>query len=386
MPKKYSVSKLLSVRKVLSRQPSRSAEQENNQYKQLLELVNSMGDAVVTTNDQGIIKIYNAAFLSLLDTNESLVGKQLDHALGLQDKAKRPVTILADAKAMGKVFTRTDLIRQSNDAQAMRLYINSAPVKPGYEASLGESGFIFIMRDITKEKTLEEERDEFISVISHELRSPIAIAEGNLSNLIALQERGAAKEILAQTTSDAYEQILYLAQMINDLATLSRAERGIDAGGMEEIDTIDLLGDLYKRYLPEAQKKQLHLNLDVPTHLPSIRTSRLYIEEILQNFITNALKYTKKGSVTIIGHKVPKGVYIGVKDTGIGMSKSDQRHLFEKFYRADDYRTQEISGTGLGLYISKKLADKMNITINFESRLNHGSVFSVTLKTATEAH
>ncbi len=352
---------------------------DNTQLEHLLELVNSMGDAVVTTDERGMIKVYNAALLSLLDTNESLVGKNIDDVLQLHDRVKQSVAILQDARTLKKVFVRTDLVYKNLGDNQIRLYLNVAPIKPGYQ-SHGESGFIFIIRDITKEKTLEEERDEFVSVISHELRSPIAIAEGNLSNLVTLQERGAAKDILKQTTSDAYEQILYLAQMINDLATLSRAERGVDTGGMEEIDTVDLLGDLYKRYLPEAQKKQLHLNLDVPAHLPPVRTSRLYIEEILQNFITNALKYTKKGSVTIIGHKVPEGVYIGVKDSGIGMSKGDQRHLFEKFYRSEDYRTQEISGTGLGLYISKKLADKMNIKINFESRLNHGSTFSVTLR------
>ena len=76
----------------------------------------------------------------------------------------------------------------------------------------------------------------------------------------------------------------------------------------------------------------------------------------------------------------PQGVYLAVKDTGIGISKSDQRHIFEKFYRSEDYRTRESNGTGLGLYITKKLAEKMNLSVHFESRLNHGSTFSILIQ------
>jgi signal transduction histidine kinase len=83
--------------------------------------------------------------------------------------------------------------------------------------------------------------------------------------------------------------------------------------------------------------------------------------------------------VTIIGHNVKGGVYVAVKDTGIGISKTDQKHIFDKFYRSEDYRTRESTGTGLGLYISRKLADKLNLAITFESRLNHGSTFGVTI-------
>lgn len=377
----YVIARIRSITDHERSALARTREQESFQRERLLALVNSMGDAVVTTNEQGVIKVYNAAFLNLLDTNTSLVGNNIDDVLRLHDRNNKHVNILDDAQAIRKVFSRTDLTHNFTDDEKMRLYINVAPIKPGYQ-SHAERGFIFIIRDITKEKTLEEERDEFISVVSHELRTPVAIAEGNLSNIQVLQERGASKEMLQHAAADAHEQIMYLSKMINDLGTLSRAERNVGSQGTEEININELLGNLYHTYLPEAQKKDIQLDLDVPANLPSARTNRLYLEEILQNFVTNALKYTKKGSVTIVGHKVENGIYIGVKDSGIGISKSDQRHIFEKFYRSEDYRTRESSGTGLGLYISKKLADKMNLNIAFESRLNHGSTFSLTLRTA----
>jgi signal transduction histidine kinase len=167
---------------------------------------------------------------------------------------------------------------------------------------------------------------------------------------------------------------MYLAKMVNDLSTLSRAERGLDSA-VEDISPAELLSEIFKSYTDNAHQKGLQLDADIQSGLPHINTSRLYLEEILQNFITNAIKYTKTGSITIMGHKTKDGVYFGIKDTGIGISKSDQRHIFEKFYRSEDYRTRETNGTGLGLYVTKKLAAKMGIKIEFESRLNHGSTF-----------
>lgn len=359
---------------------ARTREQESFQRERLLALVNSMGDAVITTNEDGTIKVFNAALLSLLDTNTSLVGKNIDSVLQLRDRKNQRVHVMDDTRAFRKVFSRTDLTYSFAKDESMRLYINVAPIRPGYQ-SHAERGFIFIIRDITKEKTLEDERDEFISVVSHELRTPIAIAEGNLSNIMILQERGATKEVLEHAVKDAHDQVLYLAKMVNDLGTLSRAERGIDQNGTEDINLTELLQEMYRTYQPEAEKKGLHLNLDLGPKTPNVRTSRLYLEEVIQNFITNAIKYTKQGSVTVGAHKSTAGVAITVKDTGIGISKSDQRHIFEKFYRSEDYRTRESTGTGLGLYISKKLAEKMNIAITFESRLNHGSTFTLLFKT-----
>ncbi|SRR6266496_688276 len=353
---------------------ARSREDENFQRERLLALVNSMGDAVIATDEEGAIKLFNAATLNLLDTNVSLTNKKIDRVLKLYDESGQRVHALDLARAKRVVFSRTDLLHKFNDGEHMNLYINFSPIQLSYQSE-GEKGFIFILRDITKEKSLEEERDEFISVVSHELRTPVAIVEGNISNVRILQDRGATKEVLNHALDDAHEQIMYLAKMINDLSTLSRAERGLNSAP-EDIDPTQLLSDIYNTYADQAHNKRLKLNLDVQPHLPHLTTSRLYLEEMLQNLMTNALKYTKTGSITLIGHKTKSGVYFAVKDTGIGISKSDQRHIFEKFYRSEDYRTRETSGTGLGLYVTKKLANKIGIEVEFESRLNHGSTFS----------
>ena len=242
-------------------------------------------------------------------------------------------------------------------------------------------GYVVILRDITKQKSLEEERDEFISVVSHELRTPITIAEGSLSNVQLMMDRDdIPKSTLSASIKASHDQVLFLAKMVNDLSTLSRAERGI-GDTVEEINISELIHSLYNEYAPEAEAKGLRFNLDLSPQLGSVMASRLYLKELLQNLVTNAIKYTKKGEVTVEVKKRNSKLQFNIHDSGIGISKSDQKHIYDKFWRSEDYRTRETGGTGLGLYVSAKLAKKLDTQIELSSRLNHGSTFGFSLET-----
>jgi signal transduction histidine kinase len=187
-----------------------------------------------------------------------------------------------------------------------------------------------------------------------------------------------ASHILKEGIATAHDQVIYLSKMVNDLSTLSRAERGV-ADTAESIHVRELVNDLFNEYAPQADKKNLHFDLDLATHLGYVNASRLYLKELLQNFITNAIKYTKEGSVTLHVERKDDKLIFSVKDTGIGISKTDQAKVFNKFYRSEDYRTRETGGTGLGLYVAVKLAKKLGTKIELTSRLNHGSTFSFAL-------
>lgn len=279
-------------------------------------------------------------------------------------------------------MTRDDLYHAFNDDEQIRLEIISSPIRSSYSRTKRretQDGYVVIMRDITKSKSLEEERDEFIGVVSHELRTPITIVEGTISNVqVMMQHPDATKQMLGDAITLAHDQIVYLARMVNDLSTLSRAERGV-ADVAEDIDVRGLIHHLHEEYHEEAADKGLRLNLDMGATLDHVFTSRLYLEEMLQNFITNAIKYTKQGTITVSVKQKLGIIKFSIKDTGIGISKSDRAKIFQKFYRSEDYRTRETSGTGLGLYIAAKLAHKLNTKITMISRLNHGSTFSFSL-------
>jgi len=358
---------------------SASKAQQNLQRDQISTIINNMTSAIISTDKDGMIKVYNAASLSLLDTNDSLNGKFIDDIISLSDTSKVDVSLFKLLKSAKSSQTRDDLNHAYNDDEKIRLEITYSPIRGSYSRlrrSESVDGFVVIMRDVTKSKSLEEERDEFISVVSHELRTPITIAEGTISNVqVMMQHPNATKEMLTDAVDLAHDQIIYLAHMVNDLSTLSRAERGV-ADTAEIIDIREMIHKIYEEYHQEAADKGVHLNLDMGATLGQVSASRLYLEEMLQNFITNAIKYTKQGSITVSVKQKLGVVKFSIKDTGIGISKSDQTKIFQKFFRSEDYRTRETSGNGLGLYVAAKLAHKLKTNIQLTSRLNHGSSFS----------
>ena len=357
---------------------------ESVQKESVLTIVNNLTDAVISTNKDGVIVLYNAATLNLLDTNKSLIGKKIGNVLRLKDLNNRPFSLLEHLRTTRSTVSRDDLTYSYDKNDTIKLELTYSPIRSTYtkkQKSDSHDGYVIMLRDITKLKNLEEERDEFISVVSHELRTPITISEGSISNLQFLLEReNATKDMISDAANTAHEQIVFLAKMVNDLSALSRAERNV-GGEKELIGLKDLAYKLYNEYEPDASKKHLKFNLDLSPRLTTVTTSRLYLEELIQNFITNSIKYTQKGSIVLSFKEKNGHVTISVKDTGIGISKADQQKVFDKFYRCEDYRTRQTNGTGLGLYVANKLAQKLSTKIQLTSRINFGSTFSFTIET-----
>jgi PAS domain S-box-containing protein len=342
----------------------------------LTSLVNSMADGVIAVDKHIKVVLVNGAALNILDLNNLKEGDNLEDVFRPIDKYEHPVDIVHMIESTSIPTSNRDLRLIYSDGSTSNIYLSIAPVHLGYGSS-GHGGYVLLLRDITTEKSLEEERDEFISVVSHELRTPITIAEGNISNAELLLHKSDDLNLIENALKDSHKQILYLSDMINDLATLSRAERGKLTLDIRSINVGEMIKDLAENYSAEARVKGLRLNIEVDPKLELLRSSELYVREILQNFITNSLKYTTKGDILIRVVQKSDGVEISVSDTGIGISKSDQEKIFQKFFRSDDTRARHTTGTGLGLYVTMKLAKLTKATINFTSELNKGSTFSV---------
>ena len=346
------------------------------EHERLNSLIRSMADGVIAVDEDAKIVLYNGAALNILDANDNLTDKPLSDAIKLYDQNGQAVDVVTLVKATTSSISSRDYLLRYADGSIANLYLSIAPVKLGY-GEKGDSGFVLLLRDITREKSLEEERDEFISVVSHELRTPIAISEGNISNAEFIADKTGDIEQIKEALKTAHEQIVFLSGLINDLATLSRAERGVLQVEPKDISTSALLADLKKTYEKDAAAKGLELKIDPEAVDTTFRSGDLYVREILQNFITNAIKYTETGSVTIGARPSDKGVVFTVKDTGIGISKTDQEKVFDKFFRSEDYRTRKNSGTGLGLYVTMKLVRLLHAEIRLDSEINKGSTFSV---------
>lgn len=344
--------------------------------ERLTSLINSMADGVIAVDEYAKVVIYNAAALNILDLNSSMHGKSIGKYLKPIDKESHPVDIVDLIEETKIPVANRDLRLKYSDGSIINLYLSVAPVRLGF-GNKGERGYVLMLRDITREKSLEEERDEFISVVSHELRTPIAIAEGNLSNAQFIVSKGGALSEIKQALKEAHNQIMFLSDMINDLSTLSRAERGKLTLEVESINVHDLILELADNYGNGAEAKGLKIKIRLDPRLELLNSSKLYVSEVLQNFITNSIKYTNDGYILIGAKNKDKGVEFEIRDTGIGISKSDQERVFDKFFRSEDFRTRATSGTGLGLYVTMKLARILHADINLRSELNHGSTFTI---------
>lgn len=357
-----------------------SRHREQAQLDLLHSIINNIKYLIIYADPQGTVKLCNSAALNLLDTNRNPTGHQVNDIFSLVDDSGAEVDFNQLIISSAHPIDRNDLRFAYKDGQKINLNIVILPIHTTYQSGNALTGFIIMARDITKEKTLDDERDEFISVVSHELRTPVAIAEGALSNLQFIMAHHGDVTTLSTTLDAAHDQILYLGQMVNDLSTLSRAERGVYMNN-ETINIKTFMNSLYGKYSKEAREKGVKLILNSSANDGNISVSRMALEEIMQNIIINAIKYTDRGSVTIGTRDCKQHNYVEffVRDTGIGISKSDLGHIFERFWRSEDYHTRQHSGTGLGLYVVARLADKINTHIKVSSKLGQGTEFTFRL-------
>lgn len=346
------------------------------EHQRLTSLINSMADAVLAVDEDSKVVLYNGATLNILDINMIKVGTPLNKLFKPIDKDNQPFDLLPLIERAKVPTTNRDLRLKYSDGSVINLYLSIAPVRLSY-GEQGQKGYVLLLRDITREKSLEEERDEFISVVSHELRTPIAIAEGNIGNAQYIAEKSGDLNAIKEALKEAHGQVLFLADMINDLSTLSRAERGKLDVAVAAINVHELVNELASNYTPHAAAKGLIFKARIDPQLELLQSSKLYVREVLQNFITNSIKYTAKGTVTLEAKADPKGVKFSVEDTGIGISKGDQERVFDKFFRSEDFRTRQANGTGLGLYVTSKLARLIHAEIELKSELNKGSTFTI---------
>ncbi len=349
----------------------------NIERRRLVSLINSMADGVIAIDDKSNIVVYNGAALNILNVNTTITGQSVGSVLKLVDKDNNSVNTLELILSQKTSYSTRDLGINYPDGSKLKLYLSIAPVHVGYGNFDASQGYVLIMRDITREKSLEEERNEFISVVSHELRTPVAVAEGNISNARLVVHKGGDPKLIDNSLEQAYDQIIFLSSLINDLSTLSRAEGGKLQTAIVDINIHKLVENLTSSYSNAAEAKGLEFLTDIDPNLEVLRSSELYLKEILQNFITNSIKYTETGHILFGARQNNNGVDFWVEDTGIGISKPDQEKVFSKFFRSEDFRTRKSKGTGLGLYVTIKLAHLINADVRLQSELNKGSRFSL---------
>lgn len=234
------------------------------------------------------------------------------------------------------------------------------------------------MLDITKQKQLDRAKDEFISLVSHQLRTPLTtirllsemLADGFVGDITPEQREHTAKITGAS---------IRLIKLVSDILNISRAELDRIKIAPVPTDANQLIQTYIDEQLPLAQEKGTVITFKPDPRLEQLALDPIALGQIIQNLLTNAVHYTKPsgGRVTVSFRKRPNGYTLSVRDNGIGIPAAAQGHVFDRFYRAPNTKKVEGEGTGLGLYLVKLITDTFGGNVWFESKLNHGTVFYV---------
>ena len=356
-----------------------------------LSAVESKSDVVINAIDDGVLAISKDGNIELINPSaQQIIGWDQGDALGLNWKSVLKLVTsdgkdvedlenpIAQSLSKNQPTHNDKLFLLTSSEKRILVSIVSSPVGTDGE------GIIVVFRDITKEKAEEREQAEFISTASHEMRTPVASIEGYLG--LALNPATAHIDEKARDfITKAHESAQHLGRLFQDLLDISKVEDGRMKNNPKIINVNEFLKDIFDGLATKADEKQLNY-IFMPDIIDEGKEKSLqpifyanidpdHFREVVSNLIENAIKYTPSGEVVVNVTGDDKQISVSVKDSGIGIPAEDIPHLFQKFYRVDNSDTREIGGTGLGLYLSRRLAEAMSGNLRVESKYKEGSTF-----------
>jgi PAS domain S-box-containing protein len=353
-------------------------------------LLNSIDDAIILIDSDNRIQSFNPAAAALTGwaTEEA---NEIDY---------RSVVKLTDDKAKPypemqhpfyTVFQEKKTVRDSTaslikkDGSSISVDISVSPLIDG-EGYV--SGAVGVIRNVDEQRKQEKQRADFISTASHEMRTPVAAIEGYLA--LALNEKVSKIDEKARSYLEkAHSSTEHLGKLFQDLLTSAKAEDGRLTSHPTAVNVSDFTMQLVEDLRFSAEKKGLALELQsstlhqgsqkniAPVYYAKVDPDRL--REVITNLFDNAVKYTDVGKITIGITGNAEVVQFSITDTGHGIPKADIPHMFQKFYRVDNSATRTIGGTGLGLFICRKIVELYGGKIWVESEENKGSTFYINL-------
>ncbi len=367
---------------------------------ELAIIFESVSDGIVTIDGKGVITMINKAA-------GLLAGWDPKDAVGID---YRSVFKLCDVKGEAysedaNPFTQTLLLNKPMRDSAAELITQgsekhisvSLSVSPMTDSTNSLIGAVAILRDVSEERKAEKQRGEFISTASHEMRTPIAAIEGYLA--LAMNDKVSTIDPKARSfLAKAHASTQHLGSLFQDLLTSAKAEDGRMTNHPELLEMSDFLSKLSEDLRFTAEAKHLAVEFivgssgaDVHATSESSGSERviqpLYnvyadperVREVITNLFDNAVKYTDTGKISIGLTGDDTVVQIFVKDTGAGIAAEDLPHLFQKFYRVDNSSTRTVGGTGLGLFICRKIVELYDGKLWVESEPGKGSTFFINL-------
>jgi len=339
------------------------------EQSRLRTIINCMESAVLVVDKDLTVLLHNPTLVRLLEVQtDPMVGKQLSESVRNADLC----TMVSDVTSQGRTISREF---PENTIGKCFFRAQCAPVRGGDDEILGS---VTVFEDLSALKKVDQLKSDFVAMVSHELRAPLASVE----QMAYVLRDGLAGDINAKG-QNLVERMLVrtreLLQLIKNLLDLSRIEMGVPIQNMESIGIRALVEEVIEMIRPQAEKRGQTISLESSKKIPTIVGDRDNLLGVFGNIIGNAVKYTPEGGkIDVRASHDGNFVRVDVRDTGVGIPKEDLARIFDKFYRVKG-KTRGITGSGLGLSVTKSIIEAHHGEIRVESEENTGTTFKVFL-------
>jgi two-component system phosphate regulon sensor histidine kinase PhoR len=337
----------------------------STERNKLASVLASMADGVIMTDAEGRVVLANAAagrlfsFKEADSLNKHLIEVVHDHEVD---------EILKKCLETGKEQTA------QFESGLTKRFLRAIAVPLKSEVRL--NGALVLFQDLTELRNLQTMRRELVGNISHELRTPLSSIKAMVETLQggAIEDKETAKDFFSRIEGE----VDHLTRMVAELTQLTRIEAGQAELQMEPVDLNALIDEAITELAPLAERQKVTVSKDLPLDLPSVLADKDRIRQTIINLVHNAIKFNRpNGKVTVSTTYDSNSISVSVRDSGIGISKEDLPHIFERFYKADKARSG--GGSGLGLAIAKHTIQAHGGEIWAESEEGKGSVFTFRL-------
>lgn len=345
----------------------------------------NISDGVIATDDHGfIVVINNAALRSLGLERKRVIGKKAIEVIFMQDEEGKPLLdserpiqkVLATGKGITTTVSTPYYYVRANK-ERFPAAITATPVTFNFNGKMIR--MIEIFRDVTKEKEIDRQKNEFISIASHQLRTPLGSMRWNLE-LLASEIACSPKEA-QERLGEIYKSNRRVIRLVGDLLDVSRIEQGRVEDEPESTNVSEIVANAIKEMDPEANEKSVSIAMKIKkSDTPDITIDAKRFREVIQNLLANAVRYTPPhGHVFVEIDHTDHSLEIAVSDTGIGIPEQEKPRIFSKFARAQNATIVDTEGSGLGLYIVKSYIMGWGGAIRFESKEGKGTTFYISL-------
>ena len=350
--------------------------------------LNNINDGVIMTDKAGVIQFINPAAVTMTDCKSSANVVGLDYQLLIKIETKEGRELSPEENPIIRAFQTNQALENYSCVLISGTSGKRIPISVTVIPEVS-GNYIITFRNIEKELAEESEHTEFISTASHEMRTPVATIDGYLA--LCLNPQTATIDDRAKGYLESAKKASeHLGHLFQNLLDVTKLDDGRIRAEFVPVEMVGLIKQIATDHLEKAKEKNISFSFGSaePATQDDHRLEQVvyasvdvnFMREVMDNLIDNAIKYTPSGGsvyINVVGDE--DRVLINVTDTGIGISSEDLKHVFQKFYRADNSDTREIGGTGLGLYLVKQRVEAMGGRVWAESAFGQGTTFYVSL-------